>query len=223
MSDSFLYEALPYLAVLLAVGVPLYRRHGAQLREWVRRQAEQQGSGTDAVALGLGATIVGVGYALVLLLPRAVIAWGSSPLRLVILEVTWLVGGLLLAWALARGLTRRVAAARATGAAGWAWLGVHLLLLAEVLNGLYMAAALRWFSLWSAHTLAPWLRSLLALQPDATLVAQLPLAARLHLLGGLLLLVAVPLARALEASQPVVAPQRAPATPAEAPARRVEA
>lgn len=223
MSDSFLYEALPYLAVLLAVGVPLYRRYQAQLREWVRRQAEQQGSDTDALALGLGAAIVGAGHVVGLLVPRAVILWGSSPLRLAIMEVTGLVGGLLLAWGLVRGLTRRVAAARATGAAGWAWLGVHALLLAEVLNGLYLAATLRWASLWSAHTLAPWLRSLLALQPDATLVAQLPLSVRLHLLGGLLLLVAVPLARALEASQPLAAPQRAPATPAEVSARRAEA
>jgi nitrate reductase gamma subunit len=201
VSNTFLYDSLPYLVLVLAVGVPAWLRHRERLSAWVMRQVEREGTGSAAVSLVVGATIMLLWHAACFLLPHPVQLFIRSPMRLFLLEVVGLIGGMMLAWGLVASITRRLSS-RDAGAR--AWLPFQVLLLAEVLNGLIIAVAYRWASAWYVSVVVPYLRSLVTLQPDATLIAQLPLTVRLHLFGVLALLLAWPLTRwlASESSAP---------------------
>lgn len=192
MSDTFLYDFLPYFVLVLALGVPAWRRYRERLSAWMMRWVEREGTGTAAVSLVAGATLMALWHAACFLLPGAVRLFIRSPGRLFLLEVVGLVGGMMLAWGLVASITRRLSS-QEPGAR--AWLGFQVLLLAEVLNGLYIAVEYRWASAWYVSVVVPYLRSLVTLQPDATLIAQLPLTVRMHLFGVLALLLAWPLSR----------------------------
>jgi nitrate reductase gamma subunit len=60
-----------------------------------------------------------------------------------------------------------------------------------ITSGLILAARYRWASTWSAVTLTPYLRSLLRLAPDTTLLA-LPYVIKLHVFSGIALLAVLP-------------------------------
>lgn len=198
MSDTFLYDSLPYVVLALAFGVPAWLRHRERLAAWMRRWVEREGTGSAAVALLVGAIVMGLWHAACFLLPHPVQLFIRSPVRLFFLEVVGLVGGMLLAYGLLASITRKLGGARER-----AWLPFQVLLLAEVLNGLYIAVAYRWASAWYVGVVVPYLRSLVTLQPDATLVAQLPLTVRMHLFGALALLLAWPLTRWIASAGPV--------------------
>jgi nitrate reductase gamma subunit len=65
---------------------------------------------------------------------------------------------------------------------------VYALLLWQLASGLALAVAYPWGSSWYATAAAPYLWSLVRLQPDATLVSALPLLARAHVAGTWMLL-----------------------------------
>lgn len=198
MSDTFLYDSLPYVVLALAVGVPAFLRNRERLSAWVMRWAEREGTGSAAVSLVVGGLVMLLWHAACFLLPNAVGLFIRSPMRLFFLEVVGLIGGMMLAWGLVASIAHRLSS-REPGAR--AWLPFQVLLLAEVLNGLYIAVAFRWASAWYVSVVVPYLRSLVTLQPDATLVAQLPLTVRMHLFGVLALLLAWPLTRWLASAQ----------------------
>jgi nitrate reductase gamma subunit len=198
VSDTFLYDSLPYVVLALAVGVPAWLRNRARLSAWVMRWVEREGTGSAAVSLVVGALVMLLWHAACFLLPHPVQLFIRSPMRLFLLEVVGLIGGMMLAWGLVASITHRLSS-REPGAR--AWLPFQVLLLAEVLNGLYIAVAYRWASAWYVSVVVPYLRSLVTLQPDATLVAQLPLTVRMHLFGVLALLLAWPITRWLASAQ----------------------
>jgi nitrate reductase gamma subunit len=65
---------------------------------------------------------------------------------------------------------------------------VLLLLLIQVALGVYTAVFYRWGSSWYASSVVPYLRSLFVLQPDAQLIAPLPVVVKLHILNAYLLI-----------------------------------
>ncbi|WP_158502125.1 respiratory nitrate reductase subunit gamma [Vitiosangium sp. GDMCC 1.1324] len=199
MSDTFLYDSLPYVVLVLAVGVPAWLRYRERVSAWVMRWVAREGTGSAAVSLVVGALIMLLWHAACFLLPHAVQLFIRSPVRLFFLEAVGLIGGMMLAWGLAASISRRLSS-REPGTR--AWLPFQVLLLAEVLNGLYIAVAYRWASAWYVSVVVPYLRSLVTLQPDATLVAQLPLTVRMHLFGVLALLLAWPITRWLASAAP---------------------
>ncbi|MFP2962069.1 respiratory nitrate reductase subunit gamma [Myxococcus sp. 1LA] len=149
------------------------------------------------VVLG-GAVIVGLNHLLGLLAPRVMQAFNASPGRLFTLEAVSLIGGLLLAWGLA-GLT-----ARRAREGQWSTAALLGLLFAQSLSGIYLAVAVRWGSAWYVHVVVPYLRSVLAFSPDATLLAQAPFIVQLHTLSGMVVLALASFIRARP--QPVIAP-----------------
>jgi nitrate reductase gamma subunit len=95
------------------------------------------------------------------------------------------------------GVVLRVLRARAV-ASGTAAETVRLadtillgVLAVAVVSGLALAARYRWASTWSAVTLTPYVRSLFALRPEATLLA-LPYVIKLHVFSGIALVAVLP-------------------------------
>jgi nitrate reductase gamma subunit len=147
-------------------------------------------------------------YAILLILAAHVLAalfpglWAAllgGQLRLYVIEITGLglallaiIGIGLFIW---RRLTNpRVRAVTSTG--DWVLLVVLLL---QVVLGFAAAFAYRWGALWYLWTAAPWLESLVRLNPDTSYVAMLPWLVKLHFVGGFVIIALVPFTRLIHA------------------------
>lgn len=186
MSDSFFFTFVPYAAAAVATAGVIRRFVSGTAARAPAPDAPWTPAGR-AVLAG-GATLV-LNHLSGLIAPRAMQAFTASPPRLFALEAVSLIGGMLLGWGLLSLALRRAREAQWVPAA---FLG---LLLAQVLTGLHIAVSLRWGSAWYLHVSVPYLRSLLAFQPDATRMLQAPLVFQLHTLTGFGLLAVAPFFR----------------------------
>ena len=195
--DSVLFVAFPYVAVVLAVLVGIYRyvrdrfSYSSQSSQFLENRALFWGS----VAWHYGILIILLAHLLPLLFPDAWAALIAKPVRLYVLEVT----GLALAvWAgagLGVLIVRRMRSPRlapVTTTMDWVLLAV---LLVQVALGFWVALLYRWGSDWYLHTAVPWLASLAKLQPQTQYVTALPWAVKLHMLGGFLVVLLFPFTR----------------------------
>jgi nitrate reductase gamma subunit len=212
VSDSLLFSFLPYAAAVAAVAGTVHR---VTVRTPATAPGEPWTPAGRAVLAG-GVTVV-LNHLLGLAAPRAMQAFVASPARLFTLEAVSLIGGMLLGWGLSSLTLRRAREGQ------WLLAGFLGLVLAQVLTGLHIAVALRWGSAWYLHLAVPYLRSLLAFQPDATLMEKAPLVFQVHTLAGFVLLALAPFARARKAAAlALVPPASEPnllATPREETAR----
>jgi len=206
MTDQFLFIVSPYLTA--AASVP-----GAVARyAWSARRGGGDASSARGVetaahparaawrwAIGL----VAAGHLFALAFPESVLRWNQQPLRLIALESAGLASAMAALAALVAIAVRRVRASDAGAVRSPFDVVVWTLVLVEIVSGLAVALLYRWGSSWSAVTIAPYVQSLVRLDPDATLVARLPLAARLHVFCAFALFAVLPYsgaARALIAS-----------------------
>ncbi|WAM24600.1 respiratory nitrate reductase subunit gamma [Myxococcus sp. NMCA1] len=194
MSEA-LFSAIPYVAAGAAVA-------GVARRLMARAPASAPSAPTPWTLSGravlAGGAIVGLNHLLGLLAPRVMQAFNASPGRLFTLEAVSLIGALLLAWGLAGLTVRRVREGQ------WSTAALLGLLFAQSLSGIYLAVAVRWGSAWYVHVVVPYLRSVLAFQPDASLLAQAPFIVQFHTLFGMVVLALALFIRARP--EPITAP-----------------
>lgn len=186
MTDVLLFGALPYVAIVLLVVVSVWRyRSGPYTISSLSSQfLESDRLFWGSVPLHVGILTLFFGHLVGFLFPREVLAWNGAPVRLVVLELTALVAGLLFLTGLSLLIIRRVRTDRLRRVTTWLDLVVYALLLYMACTGLYVALYLRWGSSWYTQIAVPYLRSIFLLQPNVALVAQLPLAVRLHIIGA---------------------------------------
>jgi nitrate reductase gamma subunit len=147
-------------------------------------------------------------YAILLILAAHVLAavfpgaWAAllgGQLRLVVIEITGMGLALLAIIGMGLFIWRRLTHPRVrvvTSAGDWVLL---IALLAQVALGFVTAFAYRWGALWYLHTAAPWLESLVRLEPDTSAVAMLPWLVKLHFVGGFVIIALVPFTRLVHA------------------------
>ncbi|WP_164021255.1 respiratory nitrate reductase subunit gamma [Pyxidicoccus trucidator] len=202
MSDSFFFSFVPYAAAVVAFAGTVRRVTTA--REPARAHREPWTPAGRAVLAG-GATVA-LNHLLGLAAPRVMQAFNASPARLFTLEAVSLIGGMLLGWGLLSLTLRRAREGQ------WVLAGFLGLLLAQVLTGLHIAVALRWGSAWYLHLTVPYLRSVLAFQPDATLMARAPLVIQAHTLSAFALLTVAPFVRARKGAALALVPPASEST-----------
>lgn len=186
MTDILLFGAFPYLAIalMLVVSIQRYRRDGFTVTSLSSEFLESKWLFWGSVPFHLGILLVFFGHLLGFLVPRGVLAWNAVPVRLLILETTGLMAGLLCLVGLVVLILRRMSDARLRAVTSRVDLGVYVILLFQVVTGLWIALGYRWGSAWYAAVLVPYLRSLFLLQPDVKVMADLPLVVRLHVIGA---------------------------------------
>ena len=186
MTDILLFGAFPYLAIalMLVVSIQRYRRDGFTVTSLSSEFLESKWLFWGSVPFHLGILLVFFGHLLGFLVPRGVLAWNAVPVRLLILETTGLMAGLLCLVGLVVLILRRMSDARLRAVTSRVDLGVYGILLFQVVTGLWIALGYRWGSAWYAAVLVPYLRSLFLLQPDVKVMADLPLVVRLHVIGA---------------------------------------
>jgi nitrate reductase gamma subunit len=195
--NLFLFVAIPYAAVAVAVLGGIVRFHTDRFS--ITSNSSQF---LESRALFWGSNAWH--YAIILILGAHLAAflapgWWSSllgaPVRLYILEVTGIALAVLACFGLLVLIGRRLLNTRITRVTSHAdWL-LLALLLGQTAFGLYIAIANRWGGDWYPHTVVPWLRSLVVLQPKVATMTGLPWPVQAHAVGGFLLVMIFPFTR----------------------------
>ena len=196
--QTFIFIAFPYIALILAVGVGLYRyfSHRFTYSSVSSQLLENRHLFWGSVSWHYGITLILVAHVLPWLFPRAAAAVLGDPTRLLVLELTGLALGFYCVFGIAVLIARRLpndSRARAvTSPMDW----ILLLVLAfQVLSGVGIALFERWGSTWYLSTAVPWLLSLVRLDPDASTVTGLPVFIQSHLISGFVVILLFPFTR----------------------------
>ncbi len=197
MWDMALFVAFPYLAVVIAVLVGVYRyfvdrySFSSLSSQFLENRKLFWGS----VPWHYGIVIVLTAHLLALLVPTLWALLVGGQVQIYVIEIT--------GWALALGsifglvmlIIRRLLTPRALAVTSWLdWLLLSDLLL-QVVLGFTVAFFYRWGSVWYLHTAVPWLVSLATFTPQTQFVTVLPPLIQLHFLNGFLLILIFPFTR----------------------------
>ena len=201
MNDLILFGVVPYVAVALAISAGLYR-YFVERYSWSSQSSqflENRALFWGSAPWHYGIVLILLAHVLAFLFPTG---WGvlvGRPLRLYLLEVTGLALGIGTLVAAVLLLIRRAVGARVMAVTSVIdWL-VLVALLAQVLTGVYIAMFLRWGSVWSLHTVVPWLWSLVKLDPQIQYLAAMPAVVQVHAVNAFVLVALFPYSRLVHA------------------------
>jgi nitrate reductase gamma subunit len=136
-----------------------------------------------------------MGHVVAFLFPAEILLWNSIPIRLLILEVTALVFGLLALIGLIALIYRRTTNLRVRAVTTKMDIFILFLLLIQVVTGVGNALFLRWGSSWYAAALVPYLRSLFLFNPNLDLVSGLHWMVKVHIVNAFLIIGFLPFTR----------------------------
>lgn len=195
--DSFLFIALPYVAVAVFLVGVVYRYYAASFKVSALSSQflETESLFWGSVPFHVGMIAVFMLHLAALLFPRTLLAWNGYPIRLIILEITGFAFGLSFLFGSIALLIRRITNPRIRAVTTWVDLAVELLLLFQVLSGCVIAVAYRWGSSWFASDLSPYLWSLVKLSPHIDAIKAMPLLVQSHVVGAFLLILFLPFTR----------------------------
>lgn len=197
MLDTIFYIILPYVAFfsMITVSILRYRTNQFSYSSLSSQflEAKQLFWGSNPFHFGL--IIVLGGHILGFLIPNAIITFNAHPLRLLLLEITGLGGGLLMAFGFAVLFFRRLSNPKIRVVTSPMDRVLLLLLAIQIFTGLYTAIFLRWGSSWYASALVPYLRSLFVFQPAVGYLTGLPFLAKLHIINAFILIGVLPFTR----------------------------
>jgi nitrate reductase gamma subunit len=185
---------LPYASVALCVSgfIHRYRKDGQSITSLSNQSLEADRHFWASVPFHYGILAVLTIHLLCWLLPTVVIWWTASGIRLVALEfvavslgLTALVG---LGLSTQRGW-RVPSIRRLMTSADWV---VYALLGIQIVTGILTAVFHPWGTPWLAAAGAPYLRSILLLNPDSGSIINGPLLVRLHVVNGFILVALLP-------------------------------
>lgn len=188
---------LPYVAMMLfLVGtVYRYRSQAFTYSSLSSQFLENRQHFWALVPFHYGILIVLVGHIVAFLVPRSILLWSSKPLRLYILEVSALAFGLTAVVSFIAILVRRATVHKVrvvTSKADWVLYG---LLTVQLVSGVAVALLHPWGSSWFASSAAPYLWSLLQLNPDVSYLSVMPWLVKLHIVNAWLVIGFFPFSR----------------------------
>ena len=187
--DLLLFAVLPYLVFFnfFVLTIQRYRRQPFTYSSLSSQFLENREHFWGVVSFHYGILAVFLGHLLGLLTPRQILLWNSRPLRLYVLEITGLAFALMTLVGLLAILHRRMAVSRArrvTSVADWV---LYVLMLVQLIAGIYGAVMHPWVSSWFATSASPYLWSLFTFQPDVSFLATMPWVVKLHIINGWLI------------------------------------
>ncbi len=197
MNGIFFFVVLPYLAILsLLVGsIYRYRYRGYQVSSLSSQFLESNQLYFGSRPFHWGLIFLFFGHLSAFLIPRTVLAWNQKPLRLYILEFTAFAFGLIVFMAIISLIVRRFRNKRLQVVTTKMDIFVYVILLVQVVTGLWIAFFFRWGSSWFALVLTPYLRSIFKFNPDIAAIIQLPIAVQIHIISAFILIGMIPFTR----------------------------
>ncbi len=195
--DQLLFAALPFVAIVLFFlgTVYRYRAQSFTYSSLSSQFLENRQHFWGMVPFHYGILTVLAGHIVAFLVPRSILAWNAKPLRLYILEGSALVAGIVSLVGLLAILSRRANSSKLRVVTSRADKMLYLLLVTQVASGVYIAVFHPWGSSWFASSAAPYLWSLVKLNPDVTWIEAMPWAVKLHILNAWVLIGFFPFTR----------------------------
>lgn len=197
MVDAFLFVGLPYIALVVCVVGCIWRarhnRYGMSARS--SQFLEDRKLLWGSAPWHIGIVVVLLGHIVAGVLPDVWAAILTVPGALFAIETVGVACSLLAIAGLLTLIARRVTSARLQAVTTNADFVVVTLLLAQVALGLATAVHFRYGAAWSTGTVVPYFWSLVTLSPDMSYVADFPMIFKLHLIGGWLIVLALPFTR----------------------------
>ncbi len=197
MIDTFIFMVLPYTAliIMLVGSVFVYKKMAYRVTALSTQllEGKQLYFGSQFMHWGIAALFIGhfIGF----LFPSTVIAWNGLPVRLLILETTAFIMGLLFLVGLLILIYRRITHQELHAVTSNMDLVVYIILLVQAISGIWVALTLPWGSAWFAAVLSPYLKSLFILQPDIAAVSAMSLAVKIHISFAYILIGIIPMSR----------------------------
>lgn len=195
--DDLLLVVFPYIVIVLFLVMTIWRyvtskfSYSSYSSQFLENQHQFWGS----VPWHYGILALTLGHLIGFAFPREVLWWNAVPARLYIMETGALIFGVTALIGLVNLIIRRATDARVRAVTSHMDVLILVLLLLQVLSGLYVALFSRWGTSWFAGVLSPYLWSLFTLRPDASAVAQLPWGIKLHILGAYTIFAVFPFTR----------------------------
>jgi len=195
--DQMLYGVFPYVAIALIVVVTTWRYFSNRFSysSLSSQFLESRQLFWGSVPWHYGILVVLGGHLVSFLIPRQILAWNGVPWRLYVLEVSALAFGLLALLGLVMLIYRRATNARIRQVTSTMDVVLLLVLLVQVVAGLWTTIFFRWGSSWYAGFAVPYLWSVFKLSPDPSLVANLPFMVKLHIFGAFSIVALLPFTR----------------------------
>jgi len=194
---NFLFIALPYVALTVFLIGTIYRYKGTKFKFSSLSSQFLEGKKLfwGSVPFHWGLLFLFLGHLIAFLIPGTVIAWNSEPLRLVILEVTGFVFGLSALVGMINLFFRRNTDERIRAVTSKMDLIIEILIIAQIILGLWIAYGFRWGSSWFASVLSPYLWSIFHLNPNIEEVSTMPLIIQLHISLAFVIVLLIPFTR----------------------------
>jgi len=201
MLDTFFFVALPYIAILMFLVGTIYNYRVTKFKVSSLSSEFLEGKYLfwGSIPFHYGLLFLFFGHLIAFLIPEAVIAWNSKPVRLVVLEVSGFIFGLSMLIGLINLLGRRWINPRIRVVTTKMDIIVEVLIIAQVVIGLWIAYDYRWGSTWFASSLTPYLWSIFKLNPEIDAVAAMPIWVKLHIIGAYLIVLLFPFSRLMHA------------------------
>lgn len=200
MSDTLsimLFVAFPYAAFLVAlvVSVIRWRRAPFTVSSISSQLLESKKLFWGSIPFHWGIILILTGHLFTLLLPSTVAWWGGVPLRLYALEITGLALAFWACFGILVLLYRRMTTARVKVVTTPMDFVVLLVLLVQVVSGIWVAVALRFGALWATGVVVPYVWSLMTLNPQPELIQPFPLVLQIHVISFFVFMLIFPFTR----------------------------
>ena len=197
MTNLFFFSVLPYVSLFILVAGSIFRYffQSYKVSSLSSQFLEQKGLFWGSNAFHWGIIVLFFGHLIAFLFPRGVIAWNSIPLRILILEITAFAFGLCTLFGLIVLIIRRLKYKRLNLLVSKMDIFVYLILLIQIISGIWIAYFNRWGSSWFASVITPYLYSIFKLSPDSVAIASMPFSVKLHIASAFIMIAMIPFSR----------------------------
>ncbi len=191
------FIALPYAALLMFLVGTIYRYKATKFKfsslssQFLETRKLYWGS----VPFHWGILFLFFGHLIAFLFPSSILAWNQQPVRLLILEISAFVGGVVTLLGLINLFYRRLTDARLRKVTSPIDIILEAILITEIFFGLWVAFSYRWGSSWFATVLSPYLKSIFTFNPNIDAVAMLPFMIQLHIILAFTIFMIIPFTR----------------------------
>jgi nitrate reductase gamma subunit len=195
--NNLFFIVFPYVAIAVFLFGSIYRYRSTAFKYSSLSSQFLEGKKLfwGAVPFHWGILVVFLGHLIAFMFPRETLLWNSHPVRLIILEVTAFIFGLSVFFGLLALFTRRLTNPRLQVVTNKMDVILEVVLLAQIVLGLWIALGYRWGSSWFAADLSPYLWSIVKLDPKIDAIVALPLVIQAHIVGAFLILLLIPFTR----------------------------
>lgn len=197
VANSFLFIGLPYAALALFLAGAIYRYRATRFTYSSLSSQFLDGGGIYifAVLFHWGILIVFLGHLTGFLFPGLILAWHANEVRMVSAQVLIFAFGLAVLIGMAGLFIRRITRPRLQVVTSRMDIVVELLLLAQIVFGLWIALGYRWGYYWFASDMSPYLWSLVKFDPQIDAVSAMPWVIKSHIIGAFIILGILPFTR----------------------------